>query len=375
MRILLTNHALVNRQGSELYIRDVAAGLLRRGHSPIAYSTKLGEVATEIRKGTVPVVDNLASVAVAPDVIHGQHHIETMSALLHFPNVPAVYICHGFVAWEEKPPRFPRILRYVAVDDACRDRLLYEQGIPEKQVVVIRNFADLEKFKQRGPLPEKPKRALLFGSDYGDVSHVKTVMEACDRAGLTLDVIGLEPENITAEPETVLANYDVVFTKGRCAFEALAVGTAVIVCDHRGLGPMVTPGQLEELKLVNFGSRAMRETNTVENIARQLARYDRDDAAEVTRRIRASSGLEQAVDQMLSVYEEVIAEYRKVGSNGNGNPLAENQFTAAYLRDVALHITHQREAIYRSTSYRIGNFLVRTPVLSGIVKRLAGKKP
>ena len=54
MRILITNNGLATRAGTELYVRDLALGLLKRGHTPIAYSTKLGEVATEIRAATVP---------------------------------------------------------------------------------------------------------------------------------------------------------------------------------------------------------------------------------------------------------------------------------------------------------------------------------
>ena len=104
MRVLITNHALAYRAGSELYVRDVAKELLRRGHTPIAYSTKLGDVALELRTATVPVVDDLAFVSVPPDIIHGQHHIETMSALLHFNDVPGIYFCHGWFAWEESPP-------------------------------------------------------------------------------------------------------------------------------------------------------------------------------------------------------------------------------------------------------------------------------
>ena len=114
LRVLITNHALAERAGTELYVRDLAEGLIRRGHTPIAYSTQLGEVAAKLRKATVPVVDNLASLSVAPDLIHGQHHIETMTALLHFAGVPAIYFCHGWLPWEEAPPRFPRIRRFVA---------------------------------------------------------------------------------------------------------------------------------------------------------------------------------------------------------------------------------------------------------------------
>ena len=377
MRILITNHALVNRAGSELYVRDVAEGLLRRGHTPIAYSTKLGAVAAELRAATVPVVDNLASLSVTPDLIHGQHHIETMSALLHFGNVPAIYFCHGWLPWEEAPPRFPRILRYVAVDDTCRDRLICEQNIPEQQVCVIRNFVDLAKFKLREPLPEKPKRALVFSNHAGETSHVKAIRQACDRAGISVDVIGLDSRTATNRPESVLREYDLVFAKARCAFEAMAVGTAVILSDLSGLGPMVTTGELERLNRLNFGVRALREPVRAETIAQELARYDADDARSVSRRLRASSGLEAAVDQIVNLYEEVIAEYQASHSNGNNNngdnTALEARFTADYLRDVALHITRQREAIYQSASYRIGNFLVRVPLLRGLAKKVAGR--
>ena len=132
LRILITNNTLADRAGTELYVRDVALALLNRGYSPIAYSSLLGEVAQELRAATVPVIDRLDALAMPPDLIHGHHHLETMTALLHFPNVPAISFCHGWLPWEEMPPKFPRILRYVAVDETCRDRLILEHAVPEE---------------------------------------------------------------------------------------------------------------------------------------------------------------------------------------------------------------------------------------------------
>ena len=364
----MTNHALAERAGSELYLKDVAEGLLRRGHTPIAYSTKLGEVASSLRRATIPVVDNLASISVPPDLIHGQHHIETMSALLHFAGVPAVYFCHGWFAWEEAPPRFPRIVRYVAVDDTCLDRLVCEQGIPEHQVRVIRNFVDLERFKPRPPLPDTPQRAMVFSNQASESTFLPAIREACQRAGITLDVVGFRSGNATASPETVIGKYDIVFAKGRCAFEALAVGAAVVLCDEAGVGPMVTLSELDRLQRLNFGMRTLRDKTDPPIILSELARYDPVDAGEVARRARATSGLETVVDQIVDLYQEVLAEYRP--ANGNG-ATSEGVFAAAYLRGVAAHITRQREAIYQSTSYRLGNFLIRTPVVRGIAKRVS----
>jgi hypothetical protein len=72
LRILLTNAYLSDRGGSELYIRDLAVRLRRRGHQPIAYSTFLGAVAADLRASAVPVIDDLTLLTDPPDVIHGQ---------------------------------------------------------------------------------------------------------------------------------------------------------------------------------------------------------------------------------------------------------------------------------------------------------------
>jgi hypothetical protein len=109
MRVLLTNNTLKHHAGSEMYIRDLAATLVRRGHSPVAYSQELGPVAEELRAASVPVIDDLNELTVPPDVIHGHHHLEIMAALLRFRGVPAIFVCHGWVPWEESPPLHPRI--------------------------------------------------------------------------------------------------------------------------------------------------------------------------------------------------------------------------------------------------------------------------
>jgi hypothetical protein len=99
----------------------VGTNLLRRGYPPIVYSPQLGPLARELRDATVPVIDNLDVLSTPPDLIHGQHHVETMAPLIRIPNTPAVFFCHGWLPWEETPPKHPRILRFVALDDTCRD--------------------------------------------------------------------------------------------------------------------------------------------------------------------------------------------------------------------------------------------------------------
>jgi Glycosyltransferase Family 4 len=340
LKILLTNNTLAGRAGTELYVRDIAVELLKRGHTPVAYSTLLGTVAEEIRTATVPVINHLDALATPPDLIHGHHHLETMMALLHFPDVPAIYFCHGWVPWEELPPKFPRILRYVAVDETCRDRLLYEHAIPEERVRVIYNFVDLYRFKPRRPLPEKPRRALVFSNNATENGNLGAVRQACVTANIQLDVIGRDAGNPTDRPEELLPRYDLVFAKGRSALEALSVGTAVVLSDAAGVGPMVTTANMEALRPLNFGIRTLQNPINSESFIREIARYDARDATEVSLWVRRIASMDNTLDQLVALYEEVLKEHR---TNQPADLAAELRVASKYLRQWVPNLTSQHQ--------------------------------
>ena len=316
----------------------------------------------------MPVVDNLEAIASAPDLIHGQHHVETMTALLRFPNTPAVFFCHGWVPWEETPPKHPRILRFVAVDDTCRDRLLCENGIPEERISVILNTVDIEQFLPRAPLPNKPARALVFSNGANEWTHVNAVREACQRTGLALDVIGAASGDVSARPQDVLGQYDIVFAKARCAHEALAVGTAVVLCDTAGVGPMVTTGEMDRLRRLNFGIRTLQGNLEPAVLQREIERYDSQDAAEVSRRIRADGGRKTAIDQIVALYDDVVHEF---GDGAGRDRDVEARAEASYLEQLALHLEERRNALLNSHTFRLRKRLLDVPVAGKFVRSLA----
>ncbi len=328
MKVLFTNNTLRWRAGSELYTLDLARRLLARGHRPIAFSTSLGPVAEELRRATIPVVDDLAKLSEPPDIIHAQHHFEAMIALLHFPGVPALFVCHGWLPWEETPLLFPRIVRYVAVDGPTLDRLELEAGIPAGRIERFLSFVDLDRFRPRPPLPERPARALVFSNQAREESFLPAVREACSRRGIALDVAGLAAGRVIDRPEEVLPAYDLVFAKARCALEALAVGNAVVLCDHTGSGPLVASSELDRLRPLNFGIRTLREPLSPEALGREIDRYDPADAARVSARIREEAGLDASVDRYLDLYARILAEHQGRPSS----PLEESRAAAAYVR-------------------------------------------
>ncbi len=314
LRVLITNITLATRTGTETYVRDLATALRDRGHAPTVYCTELGEIAWELRAARVPVIDGLGALDGPPDVVHGHHNLPMTAACLRFPQVPTVFVCHDPLAWHDSPPRLPNILRYVAVDLACRDRLVLQHGIPEERVRVLLNFVDLERFKPRGPLPPRPERALVFSNYASERTHLRAVRDACDRAGIALDVIGAGAGAACPCPEERLGLYDIVFAKGRSALEALAVGAAVVVCDAAGVGPMVTMGELDRLRSLNFAISTFRQPVEPAPLVREIARYDPHDAAQVSRQIRATAGRDAPIDEIVALYHDALAEWKGRGS-------------------------------------------------------------
>ena len=189
LRVLITNYMLAGRTGSEMYTHDLALALAARGHTPLVYTPERGPLADELDKRGVEVRDSLEDFSQPPDIVHGQHTVPAVEALLRFQGVPGIYVCHDATHRVDTPPLFPRILRYVAVDYNCRERVT-QAGVPHDRIRVIFNSVDLARFKPRGSLPERPTRALLFSNYANDGTHLGAVREACSRAGLPL---GLPP--------------------------------------------------------------------------------------------------------------------------------------------------------------------------------------
>jgi glycosyltransferase involved in cell wall biosynthesis len=348
LKILLTNTHLDHRGGTELYIRDLATALVRLGHNPVVYSPRLGGVAAEIRALSIPVVDTLDAVGEPPDLIHGQHHLETMAALWAFPETPALYVSHGYLPWQEAPPLFPRILHYVVVGVFGRDRLTREFGIDPDRISVVPNFVDLRRFRQRSELAiaDRPRRALLFGN-WPSAPYRDAVRNACADRSITLDTAGLGLGTVTDRPEALLHRYDLVFAVGRSALEAMATGAAVILASPAGIGPLVTTRNVDWLRSINFAIRALTQPCDPRVIGAEIDAYDASDALLVSETVLQMAGLDDTVDEIVALYEDVLTRWRAT----TRDLAAEERATAAYLHWVSQSILpglsgdlHQSEA-------------------------------
>ena len=309
MKILFTNISFDAYTGTQTATRDLALGVTRTGHQATIYTRWIGRIAGPLRDAGVAVTDDLFSLAEAPDIIHGHHHEVLIQALLRFPETPAVYLSHDATGQNDVPFAHPRIRRYFAVDKRCQARVMRELGKSEDEVGVMPNAVDTERFQARPPLPEKPRRALVFSNYASDRTHLPEIRKACRKAGIALDVMGSATGTASDHPETALPGYDLVFAKGRCALEAMAVGCAVVLCDWSGLGPMVSGAELDHLRSWNFGRALLTEPLVEGALLERIARYDAADAAAVSARVREEAGVGRAVSRWLEIYGEVVAGF------------------------------------------------------------------
>jgi hypothetical protein len=265
-------------------------------------------MAEALRRQGVTVVDRLAQVGAVPDVIHGQHNVTTVMAMMAFPQCPVVFSCHDFEAPKDRPPLAPRVRRFIAVDEICRERMLND-GVPDEQIVVLYNAVDLSQYPRRDLLPTRPRNVLVLTKG---VDHLAVARSAAERAGLTFEGLGSGFDSVVDDLPHRLQRYDIVIATARMAKEAVAAGCAAIVGDHRGFAGLVTRDVVAEWRRHNFGRKILTTPMAEEALLCAIASYDATDAAAVTEFIRAEDGLDRHIDQLECLYREVVAEGKKV---------------------------------------------------------------
>ena len=308
MNILITSWFFASRSGAELHAFELGLALIKQGHRVGIYAIFPGRLADQARARGLEVSGDLNAFAFVPDIIHGHHQGALADAMLAFPSVPAIFVVHNATSPDDEPIILPRIRRYVAVDRRCLNRIAAHSEIPAALQSIRYNFVDVARFKPRAALPTAPRKALVFSNYANSKTHLPAIAAACDAAGLTLDVVGDGMGSGSDEPEKILSSYDIVFAKARCAIEAMAAGTAVILCDFSGLGEMVTPENYDDLRDWNFGAGRLTRPLDAGLIGKEIARFDAAKSMAVSARMRAEGDLEKAVLEWEQLYREILRE-------------------------------------------------------------------
>lgn len=362
MRILITNLFLARGTGSEAVVELLADALRRAGHEPFLFAPEIGPQARRMQARGHRVTNHLAHVRSAPDVIHAQHVTPALMAMMAFPDVPVVFASHSSIFEVEAPWPHPQIRRVTAVDERGRDRCI-GRGIEADRISLVPNAVDLDRFRQRPPLPPRPQRALLIAKTPG---HAEAVRTACMRQGLMLDAIGLAAGRFSDRLEQELPAYDIVFASGRSALEAAAAGCAVVVMDGAGLAGLLTMERLEGWRARNFSVAILTQPADVNRIEEAVAAYDPADAAQVTARVRTEASADAYAARYLALYRGALADPPP------NDPAALAAATVAWLEEL---LPSSAPRTWRDVAREIGGFDSdrRSDDLSALEARLAAR--
>ncbi|MBS7811345.1 glycosyltransferase [Roseococcus pinisoli] len=306
LTVLLTNVWLDGPGGTECVVREVAQGLLARGHRPIVYSPRLGDFARTIRESGITVVDDLEAVTEVPDIIHGHHFIPTAEAIIRFPGTAALYVCHSWRFWVEQPPVFPQIRLHAGVNETIVSQLVSQNGLPAERVALIPNAVDLRRFGPRQrPWPDMAPRLLAF---HGGGLHQPFIREAASNLGLPLTSLGRGGDRMTDTPEVELLAHDIVFATGRSALEAMACGCAVILCGEAGMAGLVTPRNFDWFRRCNFAGPAFTRPVSTDDLIKEIQACDPAEVAQVSARVREVASLDAQLDRFEEIYGDILQE-------------------------------------------------------------------
>jgi hypothetical protein len=331
MKILMTNHRLQSLGGTELFVAEIAESLITRGHEVCVFSTAIGDpIASRLASLNIPSVTDPKNCPFTPDIIHGQHHLEAITALCAWPACPAVYFIHGATPWEETPPTHPRILSYIGTSPRFAWFIAKTCGVPESSVIVAPNFFDSRRFTQVRSPGTNSGRALVFHNTMSLDGHAfRTLQNACQTVGLKLETLGLSFGNTSPTPEALLPNYDVVFAAGRSAIEAMASGCAVIPISAEQSDNWICLDNFEDQSMRNFTAEVAAPPIDLQHIISELRRIDPEQTHAITKRIRADATIDRTTDILIDAYTNVLSQPLSIDSQQEINSLASYFLTIA----------------------------------------------
>lgn len=326
--VLLTNVILSGRSGTEVATVELAQALRRRGHRAAIFSPTLGPLAHSARTLGIAVTNRIDTVGFTPDVIHGSHNAALALAMVRFPHTPAVFICHDSASPLDEPVRDEHIGLYVAVDAACRDRLIMD-GVDAAEIVVIANAVDLQRFTLRHAWSARPRSALLIVKQ--STAHVALVTEACRSAGVTLDVVGPGVGNVVDDLADRCRKADIVFAHSRGAIEAAAVGAAVIVIDEFGYGGRFGRDQVVSWPDTPLSHRILAPLPSSEELSEAILAYDAAECQETALLLRRRVDLDILVADWEAAYARAIECVARRATQRDGAGLPTTGSVAGFL--------------------------------------------
>lgn len=316
MKILMTNHALHARGGSESYLEVVAAELRALEHEVHVFSPQCGMVAERLKGLGFPVHERPEDIPRDIDVIHGQHSDAVGLVRSALPTTPLVFITHSWYIPIEDPLTSLGIGAFVALNDLTYDRLLAHRATENLPIYRLTqpvhvSTGDLE----RTALPEVPQKAVAVSRSLSKVTI--ELKQACKDLGIDFTVVGsADSESDDARVEMMSA--DIVFAIGRTALEAMAAARSVFILSETNRSGWVTSKTYQSLERDGF--TGLKSPEDGRPILESLHEYNSSFGVEARKFVLRNHVAQQHASSLVEIYKSTIpvpAQHIEFDSLGN----------------------------------------------------------
>jgi hypothetical protein len=269
VNIVLANSVFNRPGGSETYLLTVSEELQRLGHETIILTSETGPMAGFATERGTSVTTDLESLDGWAESALVQDAILSYRLAERFPDVPQVLRPTSDLYDVSLPPGLPGVVSSVVV---CNDRLRrrVESMAGEFEVHRLRQPVDTERFVPVGPVPDRPRRALLLGN-YLAGDRLELLRKVLAQAGITVTQAG--GSQFTCSPEHLIWEADFVVGLARAALDAMSCGKPVFLYDKWGCDGWVTPERYPAMEADNFAGQSRPVTADPDWLRTELGLY------------------------------------------------------------------------------------------------------
>ncbi|MDQ3870867.1 MAG: hypothetical protein M3301_04530 [Chloroflexota bacterium] len=273
MRIVIGTQGLATPAGTEKYVCLVARELQLLGHATVIAAEELGPMADHAESQALVVVRTAADLPAGCDAILANDASSAAMLAARYPSARLVHVAHSDVFDHQAPVLVPGVTDAVV---ACSDRMAarMEALALNAPVVRLRLPVVLDRLLGTGPLPDRPRRAVIV-SNYLAGDRRRALVDAWQARGVTCAQIGV-PTQPLLDPGPAMRDADIVVAKAGAALEGMAAERAVYVYDQFGGDGWVTPENYEAFEADNLAGLASPRPRTPAQIAADLDAYHPD---------------------------------------------------------------------------------------------------
>lgn len=231
----------------------VAHELRRLGHEPIVATEEPGAMAELAQRRGIVVSHASSDLPPSCDAVFAQDAVMAGTLAERYPGTRQVAFAHSDLFDHQLPILLPGVVSAVVVASDRVAARVHALALAAP-IVRLRHPIDTEVFAPRGPIRERPRRALIL-SNYLDGGRRRAVTDAWEAAGVECVQIGA-PTQPELDVAPAIADADIVVAKARAALEGMSCARAVYVFDEFGADGWVTPENYASFEADNFAGQA-----------------------------------------------------------------------------------------------------------------------